>query len=298
MCWQSSDECFDRLLNGVKVLENSNDMSLEEAEKKYGDEIIKRFLSQNGVADVFSLEEVDKAYGSQIVELHKDNTDIKSKNTSRNNQKKAIEGAKAKGSYNRAVIIKSVLEGMSKSDIEYSLGFSRSTIDRALRGLTEEDLRLIWKRYKASVFNGVDIKLYYIFVRCDCNYRKYRKEQQLNSEVAFRQSVEKEIEKIKSDREVNAFLDKVSDDLVKMGFSPLSRKAVEVEVEEKVEEEVATLEKVISICQEVDTITMNTVKQVKVTDEDDRFIEKIIQVNKQLKRNPIVVAYNDDYDEY
>lgn len=291
MCWQSSDERFDRLLNGVKVLENSNDMSLEEAEKKYGDEIIKRFLNRNGVDDVFSLlEEVDKAYGNQIVELH-DNMDIKSKNTSRNNQKKAIEGAKAKGSYNRAVIIKSVLEGMSKSDIEYSLGFSRSTIDRALRGLTEENLGLIWKRYKVSVFYGVDLKLYYIFVHCDCNYKKYRKEQQFNSEVAFSQSVEKEIEKIKSDREVNTFPAKVSDESVKMDFSPLSRKPVEVE------EEVATLEKVMSICQEVDTITRNTVKQVKVTDEDDSFIEKIMQVNKQLKRNPIVVAYNDD-DEY
>lgn len=107
---------LDRLLNGVKILEggSNEEMTLEKAEEKFGDQIIKKYLTSHGVADIFSLEEVDEIYGNQIVEKHSNAVKIKSHNASKDNQKKAVQASIEKGKSNQAVIIKSVLIGIAK----------------------------------------------------------------------------------------------------------------------------------------------------------------------------------------
>lgn len=145
----------------------------------------KLCLTPNGVATAFTHEEVDAAYVEEMIALHKASIAIKKADASRANSKKATEGARAKGSYNQALIIRSVLEGTSKTDIEYSLGFSRPTIDRALRGLTKEAMESMWHKYRATAFNGVDVRFYNMFLRCGCSYKQYRQKLQCGSEVTF-----------------------------------------------------------------------------------------------------------------
>lgn len=145
----------------------------------------KLCLAPNGVASVFTHEEVDAAYEEEMIALHKASIAIKKADASRANSKKATEGARAKGSYNQALILKSVLKGTSKTDIEYSLGFSRATIDRALRGLTKEAMENIWNKYRATAFNGVDVRFYNMFLHCGCSYKQYQQKLQFESEVAF-----------------------------------------------------------------------------------------------------------------
>lgn len=166
---------LDRLLNGAVIVSANEDMTLEQAEKKYGDEIVKKFLASHGVSDIFTLDEVLAAFGDQLIEKHKEGRSSRAIEASKENQKKAAIASMEKGKFNQAVIIKAVLEGSVKMNIEFNLGYSRATINKALAGLSEEKLNDIWSAYRDTVFENVDRSLVDDFISCNCDYRMYRR---------------------------------------------------------------------------------------------------------------------------
>lgn len=273
---------LDRLLSGVKVLEgdSSGDMTLEEAEERFGKQIIEKYLSSHGVVDIFSLEEVDAAYGSQIIEKHSNNTSSKAHNASKDNQKKAVQASIEKRKFTQATIIKGVLDGMTKQEIEYRYDISRSTINRALKGLNSESFEAIWYKYKTSVFDGVDMKKFVDFKMCHCSYKEYIAKRHFDASVEIRHNMEKELKNIESNREVNKRLVELSKGLESMGFSPLS-------VVQGVDKAPATeddyFSEVIALCNEPVKNALKPVVVKREVKEDDKFVEKYSRKPAELK---------------
>lgn len=148
--------------------------SFEEIERIYGDRIIDKFLAANGMVDEFG----ERCLEPKVVGKRAEN------------QKKATNACVEKGKYNQAVIIKAVLDGQTKLDIEYSLGYCRNTINKALKNLNKQTFEDIWYKYKADVFADLGIAVFRDFVACDCDYKKWMSLLALRSELAFKKTVD------------------------------------------------------------------------------------------------------------
>ena len=263
---------LDRLLSGVKILEGSNeDLTLEKAEEKFGEEIIKKYLSSHGVADIFSLEEVDAAYGNQIVKKHSENTILKAHNASMKNQKKAVRASIEKGKSNQAVIIKAVLEGLTKQEIEYRYGFSRPTINKALKNLDKDTFESIWYKYRTTIFEGVDMKTYVDFELCHYDYKEYLKKINFNKSVEIRHNVERTIKNMEGERKAEAKIKEISEKMQADGYSPVSElKGV---AQDPVTEEDDYFNQIVAMCHEPIKDSKPVIIRNK-SEEDDKFVEK------------------------
>lgn len=95
---------------------------------------------------------------------------------------------KARADYRKAQILSMIIAGASKQSVEDTLLISRSTVDRALRGLDCEKMRSIVQGYSDTVFSGLDESKYKKFISVGCSYAKFRKllscETNINAELS------------------------------------------------------------------------------------------------------------------
>lgn len=122
-----------------------------------------------------SVEAIEELYGATIIQRYferqkQENNTKKLKNLSRGNHKH-----KAYADNRRAWIISLVLSKYTKKDIEEMVGVSRSTVDRALRGLDALTLSSIVAQYKEVYFYDLDQQAYKEFIGVGCSYAKFRK---------------------------------------------------------------------------------------------------------------------------
>lgn len=248
-CVVANINVIDKLTSGVKVLEQSDDFTLEQAEDKFGKQIIERYLSSHGVLDIFSLEEVDAACGNEIIERHDELSAIKTQKAKENNLVKAREARSNQSQHIQATIIKAVLEGCTKQEIEYKLGYCRTTINKALRGLDEDSFKALWLKYREIVFENVDRGLYADFITCKCDYKLYMEHLKFENSVAFRKKVDKQLEVIEADKLAVEHINKISEGLVNMGYSPVKlSNGVEASTTLPEAEEIDLFDRVVAIC--------------------------------------------------
>lgn len=296
---------LERLLAGANVVGDGEEMSFEEVERRYGEEIIKKFLAAHGVSDIFTLEEVDEAYGSQIVERHSVSESSKASSASRENQKKAVQAAVEKSRRNQAVIIKAALEGLTKQEIEYGFGYSRPTINKALK-VTGQEFKDIWLKYRRSIFNGVDMKLYADFISCGCDYKEYMKYLSLNHGVSFREKVGEYIEEQEAAREEEEWLIKLREeaeaDLIRLnkimienGRKPLRYITEKYPVAEEEPVEKSIIEQVMDIMSQPDEPIRPPVFVKPVADKNDKFVERYSQ---KVVEPMSVGAYYADIEQF
>ena len=122
-----------------------------------------------------SIEEVEELYGEIIIQRHLNKQEQEKYARRMSNLRKGSSVHKANADIRKAQIIALVLDGYIKQDIERMLGVSRSTIDRALRGLTPELFDSIVERYKNTVFAIMGCCNHDEFCSVDCSYSKFRK---------------------------------------------------------------------------------------------------------------------------
>lgn len=170
---------FKDLLSSAETgVSSPAEMSFEEAEKKYGDAIIDKFLDANGMLSEFG----ERCLTPVVIDGRKEN------------QKKATKANVERGNYNQAVIIKAVMRGMAKLDIERSLGFSRPTINKAVNALTKDAFKAIWKKYRDTVFADMEWLDYKSFMIFDCNYKKWLAHLSARQEMALQRAENKAME--------------------------------------------------------------------------------------------------------
>lgn len=142
------------------------------------------FLTKNDL----SIEDIESLYGDTIIQRYLDNQRKESRARQMSNLCKGNIAHRENASYRRAQIISLILNRYTKQEIEDILGISRSTIDRALRGLDSLKLRDIIVQYTGSVFKNFDWDLYGVFVGVECSYSKFRKllagEYDINTELS------------------------------------------------------------------------------------------------------------------
>lgn len=219
---------FERLLSQVKVIEGSSEVTLEEAEKKFGDEIIQKYLESHGVDDVFSLEQIDKQVGDKIIakrELEKGNKSV----TSSENYKLARKVNIEKGNQTKAKILKLILEGVSQQEIIDNYGVSHGTVRRTLVSFTKESVRELWNTYRNLIFDGVDMRLLESFITDDCNYKKYRARLSMDNKAVYRKSVDHQVEEMKAYSEGKELVKELEAKMVEAGFKPLFTEEKEIE---------------------------------------------------------------------
>lgn len=153
------------------------EMSFKEAKEKYGDQIIDEFFEANGMLDEYGERCLNPSYTP----------------ARRENQKKATIANIKKSEYNKALIIHAVLEGLTKVGIENSLGFSRPTINKAVNALTKQDFERLWGIYKETVFAGIDLDTYRLFLHHNCDYKAWRAYLCAKRDFAFQEKVNKAI---------------------------------------------------------------------------------------------------------
>lgn len=275
---------FERLLSQVKIIEGSSEITLEEAEKKFGDLIIQRYLAIHGVADIFSLEQIDEQVGDQIIakrNLEEHNKSV----TSSENLKSARKANVEKGNQTKAKILKLILEGVSQQEIMDNFGVGHGTVQRTLKSFTKENVRELWHTYRTSIFDGVDMKLLESFITDDCNYKKFRSRLVIDNNTVIRKSVEHQVAEMKAMREGEEHLKEYNTKFTDLGYKPIN---TDKEVEEAPKQEEDIFDKILAMNGVVEEHVAEMPKQEIKPEVDEyaiKYAEKMSSLGELTRSN-------------
>lgn len=131
-----------------------------------------------------SVEDIEALYGEKIIQRYFEKQKQENNAKRMNNLSKGNSVHRANAEFRKAQIISLVLDEYTKSEIEEILCISRSTVDRALRGLTPEQLDNLTAQYKDTVFCNINWNNHIIFYSVGCSYCKFRKRLSENRKMA------------------------------------------------------------------------------------------------------------------
>jgi len=122
-----------------------------------------------------SIEDIEALYGETIIRRYLERQRQEKQVRKLSNLSRGTSSHKANANFRHAQIISLVLNRISKQDIMTCLRVSRSTIDRALRGLDAKRLSDIVAQYQETIFANLDKQAYKEFIESGCSYAKFHK---------------------------------------------------------------------------------------------------------------------------
>lgn len=245
-----------------------------------GLDVFERLLYKSGVVAI-SLEEAEKMYGEEIVRRyyeHKNKTDIKSVRSNNIEKARAVRSGRARA--DKAIMLKLITRGMTKEEIMNTQGFSRTKVERFIKSINEEVVCSLFDEFKNTVFDNPTEDRRYIadFKRCRCCYKEYQAMLQ-----------DKQVAELKYQEEANKSYEAMMKRIAGAGYKPMSSKNITVKTD-KDGDVIADIDTIVSIFSEVDdTCDSKPVCINDNKDDTDFYIEKMMRLQEDYERRESIL---------
>lgn len=241
-----------------------------------GIDVFERLLYKSGV-DTMSLEEAEKTYGEEIIRRHyeqKEKKDPKAVHSS--NAEKAREVRVSKAKADKALMLKLILRGTTKEEIMETQGFSRTKVERFIKSMNEGVVSNLFEEFKHTVFdNPTEARGYIVdFKMCHCSYKEYQAMLR-GKKAAIEEKERKEQER--ADKSYEAMMERIAG----AGYKPSNSRTVKAQTD-KNGEVIADIDTIASIFSGVDD---TPVSQPECTDDNIKDANFYIDNMKRLQKD-------------
>lgn len=281
------------------------EMTLDEADGKYGDEIIKRH--QSGVVQEMSIDEIEEKYGAEIIRRHEERLA---------NEKQAIRDEKIKARQEaskrtknqmherlQAEVLREILRGSTKADVTYKLGYSFVTVHNALKDMTPETATELFNKYDGTIFSPEERGALVTYTKmAKCNYREFRTIYKRDEEAKMFKKLD---ESISINNDANKYMDDIkTKSQVALGGSPFVP-SIKSNCSYDNEDAVASTEAIKALFRGSSHSTPNSSVTQKEQEDITPYIEKMNELQKKsnehdrlFSQQKSVYAETDEWGEY